>query len=112
MVQPEDRIEACGVRIGHQAGQARVGVAAADQNVHHVMRLAFDAAMDVAAVAEAGVDAAKSLGTAVGSANELGIAERIQVDLIRRYEDIAVIVRAKALRDKQRIVALPVRPVR
>jgi hypothetical protein len=76
------------------------------------MRLGFDAAMNAAAVAEAGVDAAKSLGTAIGSANELGIAERIQLDLIRRDEDIAVIVRTKALRDKQRIIALPVRPVR
>src|SRR4051794_15060790 len=83
VVQPEDRIEPSGVRIGHQA-RLVLRQPAADEAVHPVVRLRLDISMHLAAVAEAGIDAAEARAAAVRSARKVRIAERGHVDLIDR----------------------------
>ena len=112
MVQVKDRIESRGVGIRHQPGQVRiVRIAAADEDVHLVVRLRFEPPVHRPAVREAGVDAPEAGVAAAGHAGVVGIVQRVEVHLVEIDEDVAVIVRPIALRDEKRIVALAVRPV-
>ena len=66
--------------------------------MHHVMGLALDAAMITPAMGKAGTDPTKTLAAALSGTDELGIAKGILVDGIHGDEDVAVIIRAEALR--------------
>ena len=112
MVQPEDRIEPSGVRIGHQSGKFDLGVAATDQAVNPIVRLRLDAPMDLAAVTEPRVDAAEAGAAAARDPVKSGSPSAFRLIMVDRHVDVAVVVRTISLWNIERIVALSVRPVR
>src|SRR4051812_6380520 len=110
MMQPEDRIESGGIRIGHESGLI-LRKSPTNETMHQIMRLSLDPSVHALAMVEAGVDATKAGAAAARHALEVGFVERIQVDVPEGYEHVAVALRAISLFNEQRVVAGAVRPV-
>jgi hypothetical protein len=108
MVQPEDRVESGGVRVGHNPRKPGIlRIAAPDQTVHPVMRLRFKTAVRLAAMLKSRVDSTKSRVASTPDPSEIGIGHRIEVYLINRHINVAVVIRPISLVDEEWIVMSP-----